>query len=970
MQRESAAVYSHDANAPVSASAALINGGQPMHPHLRSKMEARFNRSFATVRIHADGSAASAAAEVGAAAFTVGPHIVFGGSRFNPSTRAGERLLAHELAHVVQQSGVQASRLLQRDQIPGSGLPRTLKLGKSWEQQIIEVLDSKDDAETKWMLITGVLLHANPTDYAAFFARVAHPDDTLKDALAQKFRASFRGDLRDQILKRLSEAASGAEVLETAGPLEKGWDNEILQILGSNETPEFKWVEIRGLLLHAEPQLHASLYARLARTHVPKNDKLGRKFNEVFQGKVRWEVLHHLMRVGFAFKVQKPDKFAHLPPTEAPGRQTTDLKELGRIDAPDGVYLRNRPGTSEEDIHLPFDTLVHIQRATVEKGRQQRWFYVVAMGDALEEPHVTGTGFVEEHHVARNPPEPSAHLYRVQKGDRLKDIAAKFYKQKLEGDKEAKFHGHDARVLVQAIYHANKTRDVVMRQKPDLSVNREALQTNDFEKAQKLWSQARVVSGQALWIPSYGFVVKLYRAGLIHHASITRELWDQTVGMLKAAVDFVQYVAGFVVGLLEGAWDAIVDVLTGVWDLIKAVWAVIKAIFMDWEDIKEFGQKLAKLWENRSDILDAVVADFDKKWNNPADYSRGNFQGEILGYIMMTAFLLLVSFGTLTPVVAAGRLAKFIKLIKFLDQAGDITTYANKLRKKVHLPDDVTRKVSDHLKPNKVVEPPEKAPEVPSDPQTPPAKPPIADKPVSAGQPGVLKRKKSADATRATRIDNAPRQDPDQDLEEVYKQQTEYEGSSASDYAGYDATERAKRAEDLAEAGVGAIQGMEDHHWVFVFFIRAIEMKRANRKVRTIDKGSTEGFRDVVDEVFKQKLTSLPKLKHKDLHRALDDVLDEMLEPDRVAKLAERNRKTPSKRPKSFGTGSQLVSKGGVKKMMSRLKTMTPMQILDILETAYLKVYRLHPGLMSKDDLKALIDAFDVVRKAVRERSK
>lgn len=68
-------------------------------------MEARFRHDFANIRVHADSRAAESAKAVEAEAYTVGRDVVFGRGRFTPSTQAGRRLLAHELAHAVQQSG-------------------------------------------------------------------------------------------------------------------------------------------------------------------------------------------------------------------------------------------------------------------------------------------------------------------------------------------------------------------------------------------------------------------------------------------------------------------------------------------------------------------------------------------------------------------------------------------------------------------------------------------------------------------------------------------------------------------------------------------------------------------------------------------------------------------------------------------------------------------------------------------------
>jgi hypothetical protein len=82
-------------------------------------MESRLGFDLAAVRVHAGGPAAAEAAAVGARAYTLGSHIVFGAGRYQPELPEGRRLLAHELAHVVQQaSGTGA--VLQRDKDPAA----------------------------------------------------------------------------------------------------------------------------------------------------------------------------------------------------------------------------------------------------------------------------------------------------------------------------------------------------------------------------------------------------------------------------------------------------------------------------------------------------------------------------------------------------------------------------------------------------------------------------------------------------------------------------------------------------------------------------------------------------------------------------------------------------------------------------------------------------------------------------------
>lgn len=69
----------------------------------RDFFEPRFGYDFSGVRVHTDARAAEAAKEVDARAFTVGRDVVFGKGEYAPGTSAGIRLVAHELAHVIQQ---------------------------------------------------------------------------------------------------------------------------------------------------------------------------------------------------------------------------------------------------------------------------------------------------------------------------------------------------------------------------------------------------------------------------------------------------------------------------------------------------------------------------------------------------------------------------------------------------------------------------------------------------------------------------------------------------------------------------------------------------------------------------------------------------------------------------------------------------------------------------------------------------
>ncbi|SHJ76664.1 protein of unknown function [Malonomonas rubra DSM 5091] len=89
----------------------LRGGGRPLAATERSFFEPRFGADFSSVRVHEGGQASTLARSVQAKAFTVGRDVVFGAGQYVPGSPQGRKLLAHELTHVVQQSGGQSGKL-------------------------------------------------------------------------------------------------------------------------------------------------------------------------------------------------------------------------------------------------------------------------------------------------------------------------------------------------------------------------------------------------------------------------------------------------------------------------------------------------------------------------------------------------------------------------------------------------------------------------------------------------------------------------------------------------------------------------------------------------------------------------------------------------------------------------------------------------------------------------------------------
>ena len=112
---------------PGSVQRVLDSPGQALEGGARTLMQNRLGHDFSQVKVHTDARAAQSALDMQADAYTLGPHIAFAPGRYQPSSRAGLHLLAHELTHVVQQNPAAggahvpaAQGLLQRKPTPGA----------------------------------------------------------------------------------------------------------------------------------------------------------------------------------------------------------------------------------------------------------------------------------------------------------------------------------------------------------------------------------------------------------------------------------------------------------------------------------------------------------------------------------------------------------------------------------------------------------------------------------------------------------------------------------------------------------------------------------------------------------------------------------------------------------------------------------------------------------------------------------
>ena len=166
----------------------LKGGGQPLSENDRAFFESRFGRDFVLVRIHTDTRAAESAQAVNARAFTVGKDVVFGAGLFAPGTHGGRRLLAHELAHVVQQRGgeVMVRREPKKEKAPKVKTDVSIVLsdeeqdfdeGRAYARTVIRVTDV-DDAAAKLKALGApigtlyIVSHSNREGNVQFISRI------------------------------------------------------------------------------------------------------------------------------------------------------------------------------------------------------------------------------------------------------------------------------------------------------------------------------------------------------------------------------------------------------------------------------------------------------------------------------------------------------------------------------------------------------------------------------------------------------------------------------------------------------------------------------------------------------------------------------------------------------------------------------------------------------------------------------
>jgi hypothetical protein len=114
MTKREKMLSSFEAGSDFESKLSSSGGGKPLDTQTRSQMEAGIGADFSSVRVHTGSQASSLNRSISARAFTRGSDVFFDSDQYNPGSVAGNRLIAHELTHVVQQGGAPQAGSVQR----------------------------------------------------------------------------------------------------------------------------------------------------------------------------------------------------------------------------------------------------------------------------------------------------------------------------------------------------------------------------------------------------------------------------------------------------------------------------------------------------------------------------------------------------------------------------------------------------------------------------------------------------------------------------------------------------------------------------------------------------------------------------------------------------------------------------------------------------------------------------------------
>ncbi|HEU4786234.1 MAG TPA: hypothetical protein VFS57_02465, partial [Gemmatimonadaceae bacterium] len=299
------------------------------------------------------------------------------------------------------------------------------------------------------------------------------------------------------------------------------------------------------------------------------------------------------------------------------------------------------------------------------------WAYITVVGGG-------GAGFIEERHLAVGPPEPAANLHAVKGGERLGKIAADVFGAEITG-------GNDARLYVQAIYEANKGRAGIRLDAVDLTLRESMPRQEAEEETLKIYKGVKVIEGQAIWVPSKEFVQQLKASGSITTGSTALSKgWRAGKAYARDVVEVAEFDAGMIVGVLEGAYEAIRDIFKSAVDMLRMAFEIVKANITGHllDLVIDAAKKLKQFIVHLPDIAKALGSHVAERWTSAGPFGKGQFVGEVVGYVAANVLVVLATGGGAVAVMlarAAESGSQLARAVMLLVKAADLASNPLKL---------------------------------------------------------------------------------------------------------------------------------------------------------------------------------------------------------------------------------------------------------------------------------------------------
>ncbi len=649
--------------------------GQSLPENVQQDIGGKMGADLSDVKIHTGSNAHEMADSVNAKAFTHGQDIYFKDGNYDPGSKGGKELLAHEVVHTQQNAG-QA----QQNQ---NGVGR--KIQRQTDPKPLSELKNVFDSPMVWGIADSYRLVA-----ATPLGKISVSNNFVgiqKNTAGQKAPSvAFDPEFSTRPINPVPmrnirysrqikiEPQDGGEIYinvnaTTAPAPLAGLDNlsehQLLLVVGSGAMLEYeikgintekKWFYTKGQFTSSSSSIN-NLIAGVSEADTQKLlhlVALNQEYIATATGVVQ-------RMGGFTPIIRNDEDVQYML-----GRRGNDVKKTG-IVAQNEFKVKFTPIPRQEGIgELGYRFMVY-QNERVSVTKEYNGWYFIQSG--------AKSGWVEEHALAFNPPEPNATLYTIEKGQTLSQLVKQYYSLR---DKE------DKRMYVNGVVYANRISGRLKQIKNTSS-------PGWFEENDQYHHDPILIKGMTIWMPSKEYIIELEKKGTISSGSYTGEIWKSVKKILESiwwGIQFgLAFVGGLVVGFLESIWDTIV----AIYNLVAMPFKVLYSLFFGdgVQKAKEIWEFVSNLtWAQMKEIASAVVEEigkemsaFGEKLSSPDPWVSGYNWGWLIGYIIAEVIMAVVSWGSITAIKWGGKAVTWLS--KVMTMVMKIVSKFTKMTKKM-----------------------------------------------------------------------------------------------------------------------------------------------------------------------------------------------------------------------------------------------------------------------------------------------